>query len=135
MRPINRKAEKVMDRLTQGITRENSHTRIDNNKPDSGIMAVVVEWVGGCRLGETYSIAHYYEQNGDLMADPEMVFLKINANGRYYPTSWKLDSMGMYREGIIWEDGEPQYINEREQRDEAIFAGEWMQNIKLQQFS
>ena len=33
MRPINRKAEKVMDRLTQGITRENSHTRIDNNKP------------------------------------------------------------------------------------------------------
>jgi len=60
MRPINLKAQAVMDRLTAGITRENSHTRIDNNKPDSGIMAVVVEWVGDCKLGDTFSIAHYY---------------------------------------------------------------------------
>lgn len=133
MRPINQKAQKIMDRLTRGITRENSHIRIDNNKPDSAIMAVVVEWVGDCTLGDTYSIAHYYKQNGDLMADPEMTFLKA-ADGRYYPMSFKMDGLGVYREGIIWEDGEPRHINTREQRDEAIFAGTWMQNIKWQQF-
>ena len=133
MRPINLKAQKIMDRLTAGIDRENSHTRIDNNKPDSAIMAVVVEHVGSCKLGEVFSVAHYYEQNGDLMADPEMTFLK-GADGRYYPMSYKLDSLGVYREGVVWEDGEPKYINAREQRDEAIFTGTWMENIKFLQF-
>jgi hypothetical protein len=136
MRPINLKAQKIMDRLTAGITRENSHTRIDNNKLDSGFMPVVVEWVGSCKLGDTFSIAHYYEQNGDLMADPEMVFLKAHASGKYFPTSFKQDGLGgIYREGLIWEDGEPKYINAKEQRDEAIFAGTWMENIKWQQFT
>jgi len=132
MRPINKKAQAVMDRLTQGINSENSHTRIDNNKPDSGIMAVVVEWVGDCKLGDVFSIAHYYEQYGDLMADPEMTFLKAET-GCYFPMSYKLDGLGVYREGVIWEDGEPSKINVREQRDEAIFAGTWMENIKFLQ--
>jgi hypothetical protein len=101
MRPINLKAQAVMDRLTANITRENSHTRIDNNKPDSGFMAVVIEWVGDCKLGDVYSIAHYYEQNGDLMADPEMTFLKAAASGKYFPMSFKMDGLGgIYREGI-----------------------------------
>lgn len=136
MRPLNLKAQKVMDRLTTGITRENSHTRVDNNKPGSAFMPVVVEWVGDCKLGDVFSIAHYYEQNGDLMADPEMTFLKASASGKYFPMSFKMDGLGgIYREGLIWEDGEPKHINAREQREEAIFAGEWMQNIKWQQFT
>ena len=135
MRPINKKAQKIMDRLTAETNSENSHTRIDNNEPDSAIMAVVVEWVGGCALGDVFSVAHYYEQNGDLMADPEMTFLRAE-DGRYYPLSYKLDSLGVYRGGVVWEDGEPRYINAREQRDEAIFAGKWMtENIRWQQFS
>ena len=134
MRAINKKAQAVMDRLTDGITRENSHTRIDNNKPDSGIMAVIVEWVGDCKIGDVFSIAHYYEQEGDLMADPEMTFLKA-ADGRYYPMSWKMDGLGVYREGVRWADGEPTHINYREQKDEAVFAGTWMANIKFLQFS
>ena len=133
MQAINQKAKAVMDRLTSGITEENSYTRIDNNKPESGIMAVIVEWVGDCKLGDIFSIAHYYEQNSDLMSDPEMTFLKAQ-DGRYYPLSYKLDSLGVYREGVIWEDGEPSKINVREQRDEATFTGTWMENIKFLQF-
>jgi hypothetical protein len=133
MRPINLKAQKIMDRLTAGITEENSHTRTDNNEPNSAFMAVVVEWVGDCKRGDVYSIAHYYKQNGDLMADPEMTFLR-GEDGRYYPLSIKMDGLGIYREGVVWEDGEPRYLNAREQRDEAIFAGTWMENIKHQQF-
>ena len=132
MRAINHKAQAVMDRLTTGITEENSHIQIDNNEPDSGIMPVIVEWVGDCKLGDVFSIAHYYKQEGDLMADPEMTFLK--ANGKYFPLSIKMDGLGVYREGVIWEDGEPRYINTREQRDEAVFAGTWMENIKFLQF-
>lgn len=133
MRPINQKAQAVMDRLTAGLDIENSHRKIDNNPPDSGIMAVVVEWIGGCKLGDTFSIAQYYEQNGDLMADPEMTFLRCA--GQYFPLSYKLDSLGVYREAVGWKDGEIcGIVNSREQRDEAIFAGEWMRNIKMQQF-
>jgi len=133
MRPINKKAQAVMDRLTANLTHENSHTQIDTNGPDSGIMAVVVELVGDCRFGDIFSVAHYYEQNGDLMADPEMTFLKAET-GRYFPLSITMHGMGVYREGVSFEDGEPRYVDEREQRDEAIFAGGWMENIKQQQF-
>ena len=134
MRPINLKAQAVMDRLTRDITSENSHTRIDNNAPDSGCMPVIVEWVGDCKLGDIFSIAHYYEENSDLMADPEMTFLKAE-DGRYYPLSIKMDGLGVYREGVVWVDGEPRYINPREQKDQAVFAGTWMENIKFLQFS
>jgi len=43
-----------------------------NAKLDSGggFMPVVIERIGA----DTYSIAHYGQQNGDLMADPEMTF-------------------------------------------------------------
>ena len=133
MRAINKKAQAVMNRLTAGINSENSHTRIDNNKPNSGIMPVVVEWVGNCKLGDVFSIAHYYVQEGDLMADPEMTFLH-GEDGRYYPMSWKMDGLGVYREGVRWADGEPKYVDYREQKDEAIFAGTWMENIKFLQF-
>lgn len=133
MRAINKKAQAVMDRIFSGLDSENSHTRIDNNAPDSGIMPVVVEWVGDCKLGDIFSVAHYYEQNGDLVADPEMTFLR-GEDRRYYPLSYKLDSLGVYREGVVWADGEPRHINAREQRDEAIFAGTWMANIKFLQF-
>lgn len=98
MRAINKKAQAVMDRIFSGLDSENSHTRIDNNAPDSGIMPAVVEWVGDCKLGDIFSVAHYYEQNGDLMADPEMTFLR-GEDRRYYPLSYKLDSLGVYRDG------------------------------------
>jgi hypothetical protein len=132
MRAINQKAQKIMDIITDGVDEGNRHTKIDNNEPDSERMPVVVEWVGDCKLGEAYSVAHYYTQNGDLMADPEMIFLKA-ADGKYYPLSYKLDSMGIYREGVTWSFGEPTHINMREQKDEAVFAGTWMESIKFLQ--
>src|SRR4051812_3886346 len=40
-----------------------------------GFMPLVVEAAGtGPRGGTLVSVAHYYEQNGDLMADPEVLF-------------------------------------------------------------
>ena len=40
-----------------------------------GFMRLVIEHVGtGPRGGQLVSVAHYGEQNGDLMRDPEIVF-------------------------------------------------------------
>ena len=66
------------------------------------------------------------------MADPEIIFLK--ADGKYYPTSWRMDGLGIYRESVFFrDDGRIKGFDIREQRDEAVFAGKWMQNIRKQQ--
>jgi hypothetical protein len=40
-----------------------------------GFMRLVIEHIGhGPSGGELVSVAHYGEQNGDLMRDPEIVF-------------------------------------------------------------
>ena len=53
--------------------------------PSSGLMRLCVELVGRGPNGKPLvSVAHYYEQNGDLVADPEMTF--ESAFTRYYPT-------------------------------------------------
>jgi hypothetical protein len=79
-------------------------------------------------------VAHYYEQNGDLMADPEMTFLVSAVDGRVYPLSYRQDGLGIYRESVKFnEAGQIDGHYPREQRDEATFSGQWMKNIKFQQ--
>ncbi|MDD5092816.1 MAG: hypothetical protein PHV74_00325 [Dehalococcoidia bacterium] len=134
MKPVNQEGCKILDKLTEGLTEENSHRKIDNNKPGSSIMAVTVEYIGDCNLGPKFSVAHYYEQNGDLMRDPEMVFVKAKMDSRYYPIMYQQDNLGIYRESVRFDEhGEAEAYLPREQADEAVFAGIWMRNIKAQQ--
>ena len=131
MKAINQAARKVMEQLTEGLGSENSHRKLDN--APGAFMAVVVEFVGDTRLGPTYSVAHYFEQNGDLLADPEMLFLKA-ATGDFYPLHVQMDALGVFRCGYtISEDGNGDRINKREQADQAVFAGTWMRNVAYQQ--
>lgn len=133
MRAINKEAQKVMDKLIEGLGPENRHRRIDNG--GSGFMAVVVEDIGDCKIGPatgaTYSVAHYYTQNGDAMRDPEMVFFKA-PDGCYYPTMYRQDGLDIYQESVFEENGKTM-IQPRVQKDQAVFAGIWMRNIKRQQ--
>src|SRR5579875_3334609 len=70
-----------------------------------GFMRLVIEHVGrGPRGGELVSVAHYGEQNGDLMRDPEVVF-EI-ADGQWNPISIQQDYIGSYREAVyVSEEG------------------------------
>lgn len=97
------------------------------------LMPVVVEKVGHLKgYGEIISIAHYGEQNGDLMADPEMTFTIVN--GKYYPISFKNDYVGLYQEVFSYnEEGEPEAIDVKLQSDLTTFADQWMKNIQEQQ--
>src|SRR5262249_513506 len=69
-------------------------------------MRLVIEHIGtGPRGGELVSVAHYGEQAGDLMRDPEIVFEV--AAGSWHPVSIQQDYVGSYREaGFVGEDGE-----------------------------
>jgi len=69
------------------------HLKVENKH----YMDLVVE-----RHGERVSVAHYFEQNGDAMRDPEMEFILPN----WTPAWIQQDPVGRYDEAIsVGEDG------------------------------
>ena len=136
MRKVNPAAKRVLDELTKGLELVGDHRKLDNAK--GAFMAVVVEIIDATADGYTYvSVAHYGEQNGDLMRDPEMIFIKAPISGDYFPSYYRNDYLGIERYGVISTeqvDGKSVFnFNPREQADEAAFANTWMRNIRHQQ--
>ncbi len=125
---INKQAKKIMDKLTEGLKEPGDHREV-NNAP--AFMSVHVEQIGTCDLGPMFSIAHYYEQNGDLMKDPDMVF--IRGADEYYPIEFQQDNLGLYQRAVEWEGGKVKGYKPKMQKDMAVFAGTWMKNIREQQ--
>ena len=106
MKCLNTRAKLIIQQLYEAMFHESymltegSHAKINNNP---AYMPVVIEKVG--RLpgyGEIISIAHYGEQSGDLMADPEMEFTIIG--GDYYPISFRNDYLCKHN-SIFEDDG------------------------------
>ena len=123
MKCLNTRAKLIIQQLYEAMFHEpymlteGSHAKINNNL---AFMPVVIEKVG--RLpgyGEVISIAHYGEQSGDLMADPEMEFTIIG--GDYYPISFRNDYLGKHS-SVFENDG----INLPLQYDLTTFANQWM---------
>lgn len=88
------------------------------------------------------SLVHYYEQNGDLMRDPEMVFIVVDKR-QYpkdfeylfiYPQMYQQDSLGIYEESVCMEAGRLATFIARWQQAHAVFADQWLYNIKIQGF-
>jgi hypothetical protein len=129
MKHINKSAAKVMFKLIEGISENNSYKKIDNST--TIFMPVVVERLGKNTMGDVYSVCHYYEQNGDLMRDPDMVFWH-GTDGNFYPVSFQQDNLGIYEQSV-WLDGQKYMIRQKQQSDHAVFANIWMKNIKYQQ--
>jgi len=129
MKAIGPRAKKVMDALTVNCPNLCDHDKFHT----APYMDVVVEHIGHCNLGALYSIAHYYEQEGDLMRDPEMRFIK-GGDGEYYPYYYRLDGLGIEQETVTWDrEGNVDKMYPEQQRAQAAFANEWMRNIKEQQ--
>lgn len=135
MKSLNTKATLIIQKLYEAMHSEpymieEGYAKINNN---TNFMPVVIEKVGHQKgYGEIISIAQYGEQNGDLMADPEMTFTIVG--GEYYPISFRNDYVGLYQEVFDFsEDGNPETIKPKLQSDLTIFANQWMKNIQEQQ--
>jgi hypothetical protein len=126
---LSPQGEAVMDTLTAGLT-VSDHTKLDN--AEGVFMALHVECIGRCNLGHIFSLAHYYEQHGDLMRDPEMLFIKAE-DGGYYPAEIWQDAVNSHNVGVLIEDGLAVSIDETEQADMTVFAEVWLKNIRVQQ--
>ena len=128
--PLSENALAVFRVLTEGFTKVGDHRKVQQSRE---FMPVSVEAVGTTPQGALIvAVTHYYEQNGDLMADPEVTFV-VARNNYVFPISFRQDNLGIDRVYVRWEDGKI-YWNLEMQNDLASFCDEWMENIKQQQY-
>jgi len=89
------------------------------------------------------SVAHYFEQNGDLMSDPEMTF-EVNPgddkqfgwlSGTWRSASITQSPMGVYREAVYRDDAGRTMIRPRLVAELKGFAWMWNRNIGWQGYA
>lgn len=131
MKCLAKQATNIFTKCTSGLATPGDHRRIGD--ADSGYMPLCVECIGTWGNGQIYSFAHYAEQNGDLMADPEMTFL-LGTGGKVFPLTYRNDSIGISQ--VAADPTQSQAgcrFNARLQRDLCQVAADWMRNIAEQQ--
>ncbi|PVD52187.1 hypothetical protein DC498_10710 [Terrimonas sp.] len=92
--------------------------------------------------GTLYSLCHYYEQNGDLMRDPEMCFLVVDNRKEetdfdfigIYAQMYQQDNLGLYEESIRIDSGKLTSYIKVWQSGHCQFANQWLKNISQQGF-
>jgi hypothetical protein len=94
-------------------------------------MALVIEVIGPHLI----SVAHYGEQNGDPMCDPEMIFSTATTDGSFLPVSYRNEYVGSFRQRTTVDAaGQPVGFMPGEVRDQVSFANTWARNLKEQGF-
>jgi hypothetical protein len=118
---LDKEAKETLNRLVSMTT--DGYAKIDN----SDFMAVIIEKLPD----NSVSVAHYGKLNGDLMADPEMVFW-LN-DDEWYPCYYLNHYAFVEQNAVQFQDGKPSAIKRELQKDMVDFANGWLRNIKEQQ--
>jgi hypothetical protein len=124
MRPLSKRHAAILDKLTTGLDDEHPHRKIDN--APGAFMAAVIEKIAP----ERFSVAHYFEQNGDLVADPDLEF--VRQDGGWFPVAIT-QLTGYHRVAETSDDGRIVAYNRARYADLRSFAGLLLGNIKAQQ--
>ena len=122
MHSLNEQAKKIMEQLIAQL--DDGYLKLDNT--NGAFMPLSVEKVPD-EPGFTavYSLAHYGEQNGDLMADPEMTFGE--SEHEFYPLSFRNDYVGIYQTVIT------EQVDLKRQKELSEFTAIWLMEIVEQQ--
>ena len=122
MKPLAKSEGEVLEALTHDLE-IGAARKIDR----STFMAVCVDRLSA----QTFSIAHYFKQNGDLVCDPDAVYLRTEIG--WFPVSLQL-AMGHYARAVELDDGDKVTgWRPRQYKELASFATMWMRNIRSQQ--
>lgn len=107
------------------------HIKIENPPH----MALVIEDIQqpGPHALPSVSVAHYGEQNGDAMRDPEMLFeiSRIGDALALIPYYWRNDYIGIEEYSAVEKSGRWFLIPELRERH-AAFARTWDRNLRAQ---
>ncbi len=139
---LNLKSTIVFTKLVDTL---NNGYRIIENRP---FMPLTIEQIGEqistpWGIAKLYSFCHYYEQNGDLIQDPEMCFFMIdNRQGftadfdkvRIAPYSFRQANVGIYEESVRMESNSLTKFHRPMQQSHTEFANQWLGNIQQQGF-
>ena len=107
-----------------------NYIRLDNEP----YMRLVIEYIGtGPRGLPLLSIAHYFEQNGDQMRDPDLV-CEVDAAGGFHPVSFRQDSTGTYNEAVFQDEQGKTMCRPGIVKDLKAFARVWNRNLSEQGF-
>lgn len=143
---LSGKASKIMQQILDHLPDGEDYVKIDQS--DGVYMPLVVEKnvldlddiLHGSQMSifkERFavSLAHYYEQRGDLMADPEVVFLcyKGPKGWKYAPVTYKMAYLGLDRRYIYTTPSGSTVLEQRNQKDLRDFCETWFKNIAVQQ--
>lgn len=127
MKSINKTASAVLDTLTAGLEPGES-AKFDNG---GEFMAVHVDAIAP----GLFRVGHYFEQNGDLVPDPEMLFLRSEVDGERYwlPVETRFAIGSVHRALELDEANKVTGVYRRSFSEACSFTGMWMKNIKYQQ--
>jgi len=121
---MSKRDSKILDKIFDDME-EGTSKRIDNSK---SYMYLSVERL----TSNLHSMAHYFEQNGDLVADPDIEMLKTD-DGRWYPVALQ-QSFGTYTRAIESYDAHgPTRAYPKRYSELRSFLSMWLKNIKDQQ--
>ena len=121
---LNKSASKVLDALTAGLA-------VGEGRKIGEEGGVYMQVSVGRLTGATFSVAHYYEQGGDLIPDPDMEFVKTAAG--WLPVTCTL-ALGYFTRAMNLDENEQvESYSPRATRELVSFANMWMRNIKDQQ--
>jgi hypothetical protein len=109
------------------------YLKIDN-PPYMELVIEAMDESGPCGL-PSISVAHYGEQNGDAMRDPEMCFELGFAGGPHLnPFYWRNDYVGIEQWSRFIQEGNYCYHRQLHEQHEA-FAKTWDRNLRSQGFA
>ena len=104
------------------------------NPPYMGLVIEATDESGPCGLA-AISVAHYGEQNGDLMRDPEMCFeLGLLGGARLNPFYYRQDHLGIEQWSRTIQGDHYVFLFSLHQQHER-FAKVWDNNLRLQGFA
>ena len=129
MRSLNKLSSRIFSNLVKGLGEVGDSKRVAAN---DSFMAVVVECIGLHAKGRVFSIAHYGEQNGDLMRDPDVTFL-LGRDGKVHPLSYLNDYVGIEEVAVEFGEGGKLRVVDRKLHELVEFCNGWMKSINEQQ--
>lgn len=121
---MKRVVEDLATKHNVDLRQVGAHFRLDM----PGYDRLCVECIGLNRV----SVAHYYELNGDLVAEPDVVFF-VDADSNWIPIEVTQSLTGWSQYAVFSDDGERiTRIKSAGQHDLAEFAETWADNIAEQ---
>lgn len=128
MKTLDKKAAEILRAL---LALQTAVTAVIDNT-DGAYMPVHVGLIDRTENYHHFSQAHYGQQNGDAMRDPEMIIALHKESQQFIPYYYRNDYCGIEQYSVRWTD-KGVLLNRRLQADHTTFANQWLRNIAAQQ--